>query len=753
MIGSTLGRYQVLECLGQGGMGTVWRARDPRLDRDVAIKMVRDGVLVDEGARRRFLAEARALSRLLHPGIATLFDLDAESGVDFIVMEYVPGGTLADLIAGGRLPESRVRALGAEIADALQAAHDRGVVHRDLKPLNVAMTPRGHAKLLDFGLAQIVAGVLDATRATTVDDARSLAGTVPYMAPEQLRQLPVDARTDVYALGLLLWEMAAGRPAFGIGDVASTMYRIANDPAPRLGEAAPGISRELDELVMRCLEKAPASRFPDAATVARSLRGTHAPAVTPGAQLRDSPGSGSGLRSLVVLPFENRSGDPSQEFFADGLTDMLISDLAQIGALRVISRTSAMRFKGGGRSLPEIARELSVQYVIEGSSLLAGDRVRITVQLVDAVADRSVWSRTFDRGMGDILALQSEVAGAVAEEIRVKVTPAEQVRLQPRGPVNPAAHVAYLRGRFLWNRWSTGEVLASIDCFDEALRADPRYTLAYAGLADAYITLASTRAMAPETSFPRAREAIERGLAIDESRGELHASSALILRMYDWDWPGTERESARSLELSPGNSMAHGRYALHLSCMGRFAEAAGEAMRALEMDPLSLITHTVVGDVLFWARRFEDSVTYYRRCHELDPTFGPANTDLARSLEHLGLYDDALRQFRKGVAQADGSVPPSAGLAILLRRAGHVAEAEHVLAETIAARSSRYIAPFGIASYHAVAGNTGEALDWLERAHAERDGSMVFLKVHPRLDTLRGEPRFRALLAAMKLDA
>jgi TolB-like protein len=321
----------------------------------------------------------------------------------------VPGGTLADVIAHGALPESRARALGVEIAEALQAAHEQGVVHRDLKPRNVAMTPRGHAKLLDFGLAHVVAGVLDATRAATQDDTRSLAGTVPYMAPEQLQQRPVDARTDVHALGALLWEMAAGRPVYAGGDVAGIMYRIVNEPAPPLREASPGVSRELDEVVMRCLEKTPERRFPDAAALARALRGESAPAVGSAASPPDSSGSGEGFRSLVVLPFENRSGDPAQDFFADGLTDMLITELAQIGALRVISRTSAMRFRGTQRPLPEIARELKVQYVVEGSALRVGERVRITVQLVDAAADRSLWARSYDRDLTDILALQSEV--------------------------------------------------------------------------------------------------------------------------------------------------------------------------------------------------------------------------------------------------------------------------------------------------------------------------------------------------------
>ena len=752
MIGSTLGRYQIVGRLGQGGMGVVWRATDPRLDREVALKLVREDALADEEARKRFRIEARALSRLLHPGIATLFDLDQDGDVEFLVMEYVPGETLADLLSHGALPEARARSLGAEIAEALQAAHEQGIVHRDLKPRNVVITPAGRAKVLDFGLAHFVAGVSGVSRVTATG-VPVMAGTLPYMAPEQIQQRVVEARTDVHALGALLYEMVVGEPAFTGSDPVSLMYRIVNEVPSPAGQKRPGISRALDAVIERCLRKSPEQRFPTAAAVAGELRQAFAPAGARGlAGESDSSESGQGFRSLLVLPFENRSGDPTQEFLADGLTDMLITDLAQINALRVISRTSAMRLKGGTRALADIARDLNVQNVVEGSALRVGDRVRVNVQLVDALADRGLWAKSYDRDLTDILALQSELASAIAEEIRVKVTPAEQQRLQPRGPVNAAAHVAYLRGRALWNRWSTTEVRESIACFEEALRADPKYALAYAGLADAYATLGSTRAIAPAEAYTKARQAAEQGLAFDETLSELHASLASVFRMYDWNWPSAEREFLRALELNPGYAVARGRYALHIGGLGRFDESVAQALRALELDPLSLIGHTFVGDAMFYARRFEDSIIYYRRCHEMDLSFGPGNTDLARSLEHVGRFAEALELMKRGTARPDGTLPPTSGLAIMQWRAGQVDEARRTIAAVKEVAKERYIAPFGIASFHAVAGENAEALNWLERAYAERDGSMVFLRVHPRLDPLRGEPRFRALLAKMRLD-
>ncbi len=752
MIGSTLGRYRILETLGRGGMGLVYRAEDPRLEREVALKVVRDDLLSSDEARRRFRLEARALSRLVHPNVATLFDLDSSDGVDFLVMEYVPGDPLSMLLESGSLPEARARSIGLEIAEALQAAHEQGIVHRDLKPSNVIITPRGRAKLLDFGLAHVAAANAGLTRAETSSGMPSVSGTLPYMAPEQLQQRGVDARTDLHALGLVLYEMVSGRRAWAATDPAALMFSIVNDPAPSLAQSRPGTSRELDAVVARCLRKSPADRFPDAAALIRALRGAEA-AAGAAAPVPDSSGSGEGVRSLLVLPFENRSGDPAQEFFADGLTDMLITHLAQIGALRVISRTSAMRFKGGGRSVSEIAREVNVQAVVEGSALRVGERVRITVQLLDAVADRSLWAKHYDRDLTDILALQGEVASAIAEEIRVKVTPQEHARLAPGRPVNPAAHVAYLRGRFLWNRWSPDAVRDAIACYEEALEADPTYAPAYAGLADAYSTLGTTRVMAPGEAFTRAKLAAAQGLALDDSLPELHGAMGWVLRNLDWDWAGAERQMLRALELNPGYAMGHDRYAILLSTLGRHEEAIPRVLRALELDPLSLVIYSAVGDVFFWARRFEESITYYRRCHEMDPSFGPGNTDLARSLEHVGRVDEALEYLRRGTAAPDGSVPPSTGLAILQWRAGRYDEARATMAGVMELASKRYVAPFGVASFHAVAGETGVALDWLERAYEQRDGTMTLLGVHPRLDGLRGEPRFRELMARMRLDA
>jgi len=761
MLGQTLGRYRIVERLGEGGMGVVFRAEDPRLERDVALKVLKPDTLHDEDSKRRFRLEARALSRLLHPNIATLFDFDSDDGVEFLVLEFVPGESLARTLANGPLPETRARAIALDVTEALQSAHEQGIVHRDLKPGNVVITPRGRAKVLDFGLARIMPGATDLTQSSSIGGPASFVGTVPYMSPEQVRDGRADASSDLYALGAVLFEMTTGKRPFGGDDVVSLLYQIAHEPAPLLRAMRAGLSAELETVVARCLEKVPLRRFSDAGALLRALRGESSdegralPSRTASLEGRSALESDPGrvVRSLVVLPFENRSGDPAQEFFADGMTDALIADLAQIGALRVISRTSAMRFKGTHLPLSEIARELRVDGAVEGSALRVGDRVRITVQLVDVLGDRSVWARSYERGLTDILALQSEVAHAIADEIRIQVTPDERARLGSKIAVNPAAHIAYLQGQFLWNRFSSESVKEAIQRYQEALAIDPNYAAAYAGLADSYIMLANHHILPPREGYSLGRKAAERGLSLDESLAELHTSLSWIHRLFDWDWPAAERESLRAVQLNPGYAFGHSRYALLLSGMGRHEEAIAEAERAHELDPLNLLTYTVVGDTLFYARRFERSLAPYRKCLELDPTFGAAHTDLARSLEHVGRADEAVEEFVCGTAGADGLPRPSSGLAILYARAGRLEDARAMLGAVQALSQKQFVSPYGIASYYAVIGDNDRALDWLEKAYSERDGTLVWLKVHPRLDGLRGEPRFRDLLARLQLDS
>jgi len=775
IIGRQLGRYRILDRLGEGGMGVVYRAMDERLEREVAIKLVRDELLRDATSQARFRQEARALSRLNHPGVATLFDYDQQDGVTFLVMEFVEGHTLASLLVHGALPEGRARALITEVAEALEVAHEHGIVHRDLKPANVMITPRGRAKILDFGLARL-APVTSQTLDLQMTSPGMAVGTLPYMSPEQLSGGVIDARVDLYALGAVLYEMLTGSRAFEGDSLAPLIMRIANDRPRPVRELRPAASRALAAIAERCLEKDPGHRFSDAAALIRALREAGqdgaggrawppvaapqaaATAVTMAvaassparAAAAETPSGGGGrrIRSLAVLPLQNLSRDPEQEFFVDGMTDALISDLARIGALRVISRTTAMRYKGASKPLPEIGRELNVDAIIEGSTLRSGDRVRISVQLIQADEDRTLWSQRYERDLTDILSLQSEVAQAIAAEIKVQLTPQERSRLEHAAPIIPAAHVAYLKGRYHWSRYTAASLQASIPYYEEALRADPHYAAAWAALAESYFALANTNVLAPGDGYERSREAAQKAIAIDPGNAEAHCTLGSVVRHLDWDWPVAEREYLRSVELNPGYAFGLARYANFLAMLGRHQEAVAEATRTLAMDPQSLVQYTAVGDVLFYARQYERSLECYGKALEFEPSFNAALTDSARSLEHLGRYHEALDMYTRAFS---GKPEPSSGLAIYQVRAGRRDAAAMTIEQVLALRAQRYVSAYGIASYYAVIGDLSLALDWLERAADERDGAVTWIKVHPRMDPLRGEPRFRALLEKLKL--
>jgi TolB-like protein/Tfp pilus assembly protein PilF len=551
--------------------------------------------------------------------------------------------------------------------------------------------------------------------------------------------------------------------------------RIVNERPRAVRDIRPGVSPALAAIAERCLEKDPGRRFGDAVALIRALResgqdgaGERArpaampgaasgppglsaatlPVATPIAASTETPSGGrTRIRSLAVLPLQNLSRDPEQEFFVDGMTDALISDLARIGALRVISRTTAMRYKGANKPLPEIARELNVDAIIEGSTLRSGDRVRISVQLI-AAEDRTLWSQRYERDLTDILSLQSEVAQAIAAEIKVQLTPEERSRLAAAAPIVPAAHVAYLKGRYHWSRYTTASLQASIPYFEEALREDPQYAVAWAGLAESYFALANTNVLAPGDGYNRSRDAAQKAITIDPDNTEAHCTLGSVVRHLDWDWPAAEREYLRSVELNPGYAFGRARYANFLAMLGRHEEAVAEATRTVELDPQSLVQYTAVGDVLFYARQYERSLECYGKALEFEPSFNAAMTDSARSLEHLGRYDEALELYTRAYG---GKPEPTSGLAIYQARAGRKDEAEKTIARVIAMRDEKYVSAYGIASYYAVIGDLGQALDWLERAAAERDGAVIWIKVHPRMDPLRGEPRFRALLEKLKL--
>ena len=745
MIGTTLSHYRILEPLGAGGMGEVYLAHDLHLDRDVAVKVLLRGSLADPTARERFRREAHVLSRLSHPGVATIFDFDTQDDVDFLVMEYVPGGTLQSRLQKGPLDLDELTRIGAEIGDALEDAHRRGFLHRDLKPGNIVLTTTGTPKILDFGLA----GLLHASHtATNLTQAGAILGSLPYMAPEQLRGETDDCRTDVYAFGAMLYEMATGRRPFDKDRPEALMFEILHGATRPVHSLRPEAPAELDRLIESCLSKDPASRPASAGVVSQTLR-----RIREQAQRAVEPEPARGvIRSLAVLPLENVSRDPAQEYFADGMTEALISELARLKALRVISRTSAMKYKGVQKALPEIARELNVDAILEGSALLVGKRVRITVQLVSARTDETLWADRYDGEIEDVLDLQSRVAETVAKEIAVQVTPREVTHLAKRRPVNPEAHVEYLKGRHEAAATSPQAIELSLRHFRRALELDPTFAPAWAGIAHCHLVRAGRGMAPPAEAIREALVAAGKAIALDASLAEAHAALGAVAGDA-MDVAGAIPHLRRAIELNPGLTSAYTSLGGLYYCTERHSEAQEAMLKALSLDPLSMIIHTCVGDAYFYAREYDRSVVYYRKAIELDPRFDGAHTDLARSLEALGRFDEARREYEEGRRLSGGVAGPSFGLGHLEASSGNEAAARLILQELIEARSHRVVSAWGIAALHASLGDVDEAFRWLDIAVEERATGLIFLRVHPRIDAIRQDPRYEALLRKVGLDA
>jgi TolB-like protein/tetratricopeptide (TPR) repeat protein/tRNA A-37 threonylcarbamoyl transferase component Bud32 len=745
VLGKTFSHYRILEPLGTGGMGEVYRAQDLHLDRDVAVKVLLRGSLADSTARERFRREAHVLSRLSHSGVATIFDFDTQDGVDFLVMEYVPGGTLQSRLQKGPLDLDELTRIGCEIGDALEDAHRRGFVHRDLKPGNVVLTTAGTPKILDFGLA----GLLNASRsATDLTQAGTILGSLPYMAPEQLRGETDDSRTDVYSFGAMLYEMATGRRPFEKGRSEALMFEILHGTTRPVRSLRPEAPPELDRLIDSCLSKDPALRPASAGAVSATLRG-----------IRESARRGiepeptrDVIRSLAVLPLENVSRDPAQEYFADGMTEALISELARLKALRVISRTSAMKYKGVQKALPEIARELSVDAILEGSALLVGKRVRITVQLVSARTDETLWTERYDGEIEDVLDLQGRVAATVAKEIAVQVTPREATQLAKRRPVNPQAHVEYLKGRHTASAASPQAIELSLRHFQRALELDPTYAPAWAGIASCHVVRAGRGMAPPAEANAQARAAAMKALALDDSVAEAYASLGAVAAQ-NMDLTSGVQYLERAIEKNPGSTSAYVILGRLYYCSERHREAEEAMLKALSLDPLSMLIHTCVGDAYYYAREYERSLVYYQKAVELDPRFDGAHTDLARSLEAVGRFDEARREYEEGRRLSGGVAGPSFGIGHLEASSGNEAAARRILEELIAARSHRVVSAWGIAALHASLGDVEESFRWLDVAVEERATGLVFLRVHPRLDRIRQDPRYQTLLRRVGLDA
>jgi TolB-like protein/Tfp pilus assembly protein PilF len=770
-------------------MGEVYRARDARLGREVAIKVLPAEFSADVDRLRRFEQEARAASALNHPNILTVHDIGTQDGAPFVVSELLEGETLRERLSLGALASRKAVDYAVQVARGLSAAHEKGIAHRDLKPENLFVTKDGRVKILDFGLAKLTRpepASGPGTQAPTVTHGTEpgvVMGTAGYMSPEQVRGEAADQRSDIFSLGAVLYEMLTGNRAFRGGSAVETLNAILKDDPAELSQAGREVSPALERIIRRCLEKSREERFQSARDLAFALgEATSAAASSPataevvrpktmpvsrlvvvaigvvallaalvagnvaGIRKRILGGAAPGrIRSLAVLPLENLSRDPDQEYFADGMTEALITDLAQIRSLRVISRTSVMGYRATKKPLPQIARELNVDAVLEGSVQRSGGRVRITAQLIEAPTDRHVWAKSYERDLRDVLSLQSEVARAVASEIRAAVTPAEQTRLANARPVDPEIHELDLRGTYVLNNAASEKDLRkAIGLFQQALAKDPADAPAYVGLAFGYASLTDFY-LPPRETMPRAKAAAVRALELDDTLADAHTALGWVHTAYDWEWSSAEMEFRRALELNPSSAYAHDGYANYLTVVGRSEEAVAELRRARELDPLSVSIHSDALNAYSNLKRYAEAIERARIILELDPNNGFAHAQLALVYVQMGRRSEAVSEAEKAIQNSDSPLNhATAGTA--LAAVGETGRARRLLGQLMEVSKKRYVCPYEIGLIYVGLGDKDEAFRWLEKGYQDRSICMQYAKQDPRMTPLHGDPRYEDLL-------
>ena len=784
MVGSIVSHYRILEKLGGGGMGVVYKAQDLKLDRLVALKFLPPDVTPDSDSKQRFIDEAKAASALQYTNICVVHDIDeTDDGQLFIVMEYLEGETLRERLDHGPLSVEEAVKIAIQLAHGLTRAHEHGIVHRDVKPANIILTTDGVAKIVDFGLAKL-------TGRSMLTKAGSTLGTLAYMSPEQLRGIQVDQRTDIWALGGVLYEMLSGRQPFeGEYDSAILFAILEVEPDP-IENVRSDVPEMLAHTLTKALTKDPAHRYqhmheliadlqsiadgssasvpallrsPARHTTRRRIYAGAAAALCVAAiailLVTNQPSQESSVRSLAVLPFRTPSASLEDTVFAEGMTEALSTELSKIKALVVRSSRSAMRFKNSDKQIPDIARELNVDALIDGSTQLSGNSVRVSVNLINVNPEQQIWGENYREGIEDINKLQGKVAQAIAHEIRVVLTPEERTRLARTIPVNTEAYQACVFGRYYWNKWTSAGFEKSLEYFRTAATKDSSYAPAYAGIADVYATLWYNGMVPFDSVAPYWRPAAEKALELDPQMAEGHVSRAATRLVYDWDWSRSEQELQHALVLNPNYATAHHWYALLLSALSRHDSAISEVRRAQELDPLSVIIAASAGWIHIHARKYDLAIDQFRKALELDSLCAPAHSGLGELYDMQGKNEQALAEYLRLASLTGGSfatlgggvIDPVSRLQSAYRSTGWHGywTVQLSLLEALARR--RYVSSFHLASVCARLKRKAEAFRWLERAYQERSTNLLFVNVDPNMENLRDDPRFGTLMERIGL--
>ena len=738
--GSRLGPYEIVSLIGAGGMGEVYKAQDTRLKRLVALKLLPPELTRDEPAKQRFLQEARAASALDHPNICTIHEInETPDGQLYLVMAYYEGETLKEKIERGPLPLDEAVDIAIQIGQGLAEAHAAGVVHRDIKPANVMLTKGAQVKIVDFGLAKL-AGQVGLTQTGKA------LGTVAYMSPEQARGHEVDHGADLWSLGVVLYEMLAGRRPFPGEHAQSVVYAILNAEVPPLPSARAEVPADLARAVGRALTKLRGDRQGSAEELVAELRAVkraregHATA---------EPVGEKAVPSIAVLPFANMSADPEQEYFCEGIAEELIDALARLEGLRVVARTSAFQFRGQGHDLRQIGEKLKVKTVLEGSVRKAGTRLRINAQLINAEDGYHLWSERYDRKMDDVFAVQDEIARSVVEKLKVKLLGAVEATLVTRPTRNLEAYHLYLRGRHHSLKLTADAFVKSLECFAQAVSEEPAYAQAHAGIAMVHAISAVLGFVAPQGVMRKAREAALHALDLGETVADAHAALGLVLNYHDWDWPGAEREYRRALELNPSDTQARAYHAMLLGCEGRADAAIAEARQAVARDPLDLFSNYVLALVLVCARRFDAAIRQSHLTIELSPGFYLPYCSLAWAAGATGQSREAVAALRQAVVCAQGDLFSQGYLGWALGLAGEKDEAQAILSRLKQRRTEGYFSAFLIAVVLVGLGEHDQAVEWSLQASEDRDGLLPFLHEFAPFDPIRSDPRFQDLLRRM----